>query len=111
MQHRTPLRSLLGLVAAGTLVLGCSGEVSVGEDTIDRSELEEQIAAQLAEEFPDAPDPIIECPDDLDAEEGATTECDLSVEGEDAVYPVAVEVTSAEDGEATFDIEVGETPR
>lgn len=111
MLQRTTVRSLVGVVTAGTFLLGCSGEVSVGEDTIDRSELEENIAVQLAEQFPDAPDPIIECPDDLEAEEGATTECDLSVEGEDAVYPVAVQITSVEDGEATFDIEVGETPR
>lgn len=104
------LRPALGFVTVAALLAGCSGEAGVGEDVLDRGELEQNIEEQLAEQFPDAPEPIIECPDELEPEVGATTECELSVDGDDAVYPVAVEVTSAEDGEAKFDIEVGENP-
>ena len=104
-------RSLLlpagGLLAACALLVGCSGEVSVGGGSIDRAQMEADIATQLAAEVPDAPTPTISCPDAIDATVGATGQCELSVDGDEAVFPVAVEVTSVEGSEATFDIEVG----
>ena len=80
-----------------------------GAGAIEESEVEASVAAQLAEET-DQPEPDIDCPGDLDAEVGATMECDLTVEGDEAVYPVTVEVTSVKDGTANYSVEVGEAP-
>lgn len=83
--------------------------VACGAGAIEESEVEASVATQLAEET-GQPEPNIDCPGDLDAEVGATMECDLTVDGDDAVYPVTVEVTSVEDGTANYSVEVGEAP-
>jgi hypothetical protein len=104
--HRS-IRPVVLAVAAGALLLGCSS----GEKTIDRAELEQEVSTQLAAQLPDAPTPIIACPGDLDAKVGAKTDCELTVEGDDAVYPVHVQVTSVKGDTAHFDIEVAEQPK
>ena len=98
----------VGAVLLVAAAAGCSG--GGGENLIAQEDLEQEVATQLAAAV-DQPEPNISCPGDLEAEVGATTECELSVDGDDAVYPVTVEVTSAEDGDAEFEIEVGETPK
>lgn len=80
-----------------------------GQSEISEAELEASVARQLAEEV-GQPEPDIDCPGPLEAEVGAEMECDLSVEGDDAVYPVFVEVTSVEDGTANYTVEVGDSP-
>lgn len=87
----------------------CLAAAACGAGAIDEAELETTVAAQLGEEAGQPP-PDIDCPGDLDAEVGATMECDLSVEGDSAVYPVTVKVTSVEDGKANYSVEVGESP-
>ena len=101
----TRARRLLVSALAGFALVAAA----CGAGAIKESEVEASVAAQLAEET-DQPEPDIDCPGDLKAEVGETMECDLTVEGDDAVYPVTVEVTSVEDGKANYSVEVGEAP-
>lgn len=97
------------LLVAGALALGaCSAEASIGGNEVPQDDLEAFVATELAEQSPNAPAPIIDCPGGLEAEVGATIECDLTVEGDDTVLPAYVEVNRVEDGIASFDIEVGQ---
>lgn len=75
--------------------------------SVDSDDLETQISNELAELAGYAPEEI-DCPDDLEAEVGATTQCVLTHEG--VSLPVDVTVTSVEDRNVAFDIEVGEEP-
>jgi ABC-type phosphate transport system substrate-binding protein len=97
---RSPIRLLLlaGLAAA---------TAACGAGAISETELESQVATELAAET-GQDEPNIDCPGDLDAEVGATTTCELTVDGDDTVLPVMVEVTSIEDGTANYSVEVGE---
>lgn len=101
----TSKRLLLILLAGVALVAA-----ACGADVIEKAELESTVAKQLAEEA-DQPEPDIDCPGDLEAEVGATMECDLTVEGDDDVYPVTVKVTSIEDDKANYSVEVGDAPK
>lgn len=99
---RHPVRTL---VAAPAVVLsfalaGCSSSV-----TVEQSEVEEQISAELEEQVGQAPDDI-SCPGDLEGEEGETMECTLTA-GEDELG-VQVEVTSVDGDDVRFDIQVDE---
>ena len=98
-------RRMLAVILAG-LALSAA---ACGAGAIEEADVEASVAEQLAEETGQA-EPNIDCPGDLDAEVGATMECDLTVDGDDAVYPVTVEVTSVEDGTANYSVEVGEAP-
>ena len=104
MTSKRPRQLLVAALAGFALVAAACGAGAVKE-----ADVETAVAAQLAEET-GQPEPDIDCPNDLDAEVGATMECDLTVEGDDAVYPVTVEVTSVEDGKANYSVEVGEAP-
>lgn len=98
----------LGLGAVAIVVLAaCSGSVSTG-GSIDEAELEQQVSEQLAAQNGDGLVPTIDCPGDLDAEVGARVTCDLTVEGDDTVYPANVEVTKVDGGVASFSVEVGQ---
>ena len=86
----TPARSHAGrrraALAVGVLALAasaCSASASIG-GSIDEAELEQQVSEQLAATVDNGVVPSIDCPGDLDAEVGATTTCDLTVEGDDA---------------------------
>jgi hypothetical protein len=105
-------RSRILLRASGALVLAAGLAAGCGDDTntVSQAEVEQQAAAELAAAV-GADEPNISCPGDLEAEVGATMECDLSVEGDDAVYPVYVEVTSVEGDTANFSVEVGDQPK
>jgi hypothetical protein len=61
--------------------VGCSAEVTVGDNAISEADLEQEVAQQLASQT-NQPEPDIDCPDGLKVEVGASTECVLSVEGE-----------------------------
>ena len=86
-----------------------TGFAACGQSEISEADLEAAVATQLAEEV-NQPEPNIDCPGPLEAEVGATTECELSVDGDDAVYPVAVEVTSVDGDSANYSVEVGTEP-
>ncbi|MEN9645008.1 MAG: hypothetical protein RL238_1677 [Actinomycetota bacterium] len=111
MIRRTPTsrRSARALSVAALVVLtaACSASVSVGDD-VSEKEVERQAAEQLAATVDNGVTPIIDCPGDLKAEVGAVLTCELSVEGDDATFPVTITVTEVKDGTAFFDIEVGE---
>jgi hypothetical protein len=94
---RTLSRTAIALVLAGAFVAGCGDDDAVAQSAVEQ-EAEAQLAAQIGEE------PDITCPGDLDAEVGATMECELTLEGDDGVYPVYVEVTSIEGDRANFDV-------
>jgi uncharacterized lipoprotein len=100
--HRT-LALAVAVAAGGLIVAGCSTS-----NTVDKADVESQAEEQLAAQVDADVTPDVSCPDDLDAEEGATMECELTVEGDDTVYPVSIEVTSVEDDTANFSIEVGD---
>jgi hypothetical protein len=105
---RTLLRTsaVLALAIASAAAAGCGDDDG---DTISRAEVEREAAAELAA-ITGQDEPNISCPDDLAEEVGATTECELTVEGDDTAYPVFVEVTSVEGGTVSFSVEVGEAP-
>lgn len=90
------------LVLGGFLLAGCSVDKSVSQSDVE-SEAETQLAAQV-----DGATPDVSCPDDLKAEVDETMECDLTLEGDDTVYPVTIKVTSVEGDQANFSIEVGD---
>lgn len=100
---RGPIRILsVGLAA---LALGaCSSENTIAEAEVEAAAATELAAATGQDE------PNIDCPSDLDAEVGATMECELSVDGDPQVFPVTVTVESIEDGTANFSVEVGDAP-
>ncbi len=88
--------------------LGCTALITAcSSGGIDQEEMEANISAILAEQFPDAATPIISCPNEVTAEVGTTFECELTVEGDPTVLPVYGTVDSVEDGVANFSIEVG----
>ena len=108
MRTRSSTRLVPALVASLTLafLVGCS----FGTDAVSRDEVESVAASELAEQVGADEPPNISCPEDLDAEVGATMTCELSVEGDDDVYPVEIKVTSVDDGDVNFDVEVEDTP-
>lgn len=91
---------MLALGCACTVLAGCSAEVSVGGATIDKQEIEKQIFAGATEQAGTKPKDV-SCPDDVDAEKGAKTECTLTApDGNTA--PVAVTITQADTDTGTF---------
>jgi len=98
------------LLATAVLVGFASGGCSGGDGDLDRAEMEAAIATQLAAEVGADEEPDIDCPEPIEAEVGATGTCHLQVDGEEARYEVAVEVTAIEDERASYSIEVADAP-
>ena len=67
-------RYFLVVLAAAALLGGC------GEDTLDTSQIEEEITPAI-EEQTGTREVGVDCPDDIEAEEGADFECDLTAQG------------------------------
>ncbi len=80
-------RYLLVAVAAALALAAC------GESTLDADQIEEEITPQV-EEQTGTRDVAIDCPDDVEAEEGGVFECDLTAEGG---IEAKVEVTQEDD--------------
>jgi hypothetical protein len=99
VSHRRPLIALpfllLGLAACGAGVLEAS---TVEEGAADA--LEEQVGIR----------PEVSCPDDLDAEVGASTRCTLTAPGDPTEYGVTVTVSSVDGDTANFDVQVDDQP-
>lgn len=98
-------RPLTALVAAVLLATACSDSNAVAADDV-----EQEAAQKLAAEVGSDVVPNIDCPEDLEAEEGAELTCELTVDGDPDAYPVYIVVTSVDDGNANFSVEVGEEP-
>lgn len=75
-RHPARTRLLLAVVAGGVLLGACSS--SSGDATVPAAEVESQAATQLAEAVGSEELPDISCPEDLDAEVGATLDCELT---------------------------------
>ena len=80
-------RYYLVAVAAVLALAAC------GESTLDANQIEEEITPQV-EEQTGTRDVAIDCPDDVEAEEGGKFECDLSAQGG---IEAKVEVTQDDD--------------
>ncbi len=91
-------RRLVLLGGAPVLTLGLASCGSV----IQQDELESQIVDTIRTEFDFEAE--VSCPGDLEAEEGATTECTATDPATDGEIALKITVTSVEDGEAQFDI-------
>lgn len=95
-------------VLSGVLLLaatGCSGagDGGRGEPALQRSEVEQEVRAQLGESVGREPEQV-SCPDDLRAEVGRTIRCTLTDSG--TTVGVTVTVLSFADDVATYDIQV-----
>ena len=98
MNPRLAARLAAPLVALA--LAGCSQQV-----TLDEQELEQEVSSQLEKLVGQAPDRI-DCPGDLEAEEGTEMRCVLHA-GEDKLG-VTVTVTGVDGEDVEFDIEVDE---
>ena len=93
----------LALATAATFALAGCG--MLGGGSVSAEDVETQITEQLTEMVGQEPEDV-SCPEDLPAEEGAEMTCVLSAGGE--TIDVAVTVSSVEDGQVSFDIEVAD---
>lgn len=94
--------AIVGVTAALGLLTGCGSTPSVSS-----SDAAQQIADALEGKTGQRPDEV-SCPEDLEAEIGASIRCALS-DG-DETYGVTISVTDVTDGVATFDIVVDPEP-
>jgi len=78
----------LAVAAAVSLALA-----ACGESTLEASDIEEDITPQV-EEQTGTHEVVVDCPDDIEAEEGGTFECDLTAEGG---IEAKVEITQEDD--------------
>lgn len=101
------LSVLFVIVGAGFVLGACSGEVSIGDETINASELEKQASVALTDKTGQAPASII-CPSDLKAEVGESEVCELE-DQQGGTYDMTITITSVDgDGNAKFNIQVGD---
>ena len=111
------MKSLLPLAFAATAVAvaGCSASVSFGDDPkVDSTELEELAATTLQEQVGSPIAPNIECGSgDIKLAVDKVIDCELSLDGDTAVYDVELTITSIDTDAETFhmDIAVADTPR
>ncbi len=96
-------RAVLPVAAALLALAGCGGA------RVTASDVETRVAEQVQSRIGERPD--VSCPDDLDAEVGATTRCSLTVAGVAGTYGVTVKVTKVQDDRAQFDITVDRRPQ
>jgi Domain of unknown function (DUF4333) len=93
-----PLSKLVLAAAVGAAAAsfaGCSGEVSIGDKTIDSADLETQLADQLsAQAGVKASQVSVDCPNDQKVEKGAQFNCNLTAPNGD---DVTVNVTLTDD--------------
>ena len=104
--RRPPIAALLLLVAAAALT-GCEFGLSAGEEAVPSDEVAKQAKSSLnevAEEEGFPPITEIECPDDLDDEEGATTRCDVVVDGEELEVVATVTEVDGDRVDMNFEI-------
>jgi hypothetical protein len=104
------LTLLIPILLLSLALVACEGSVSVGGDSISKSEVEDTASAALAKQVGQTPASFI-CPSDLDAEVGASETCTLT-DDTGAEYDATVTVTSvSEDGsDAKYDVQVADQP-
>ena len=89
---------------------GCKASISIGKKQVGKSEVETQVANQLAAKV-NQPEPKVTCPGPLDAKVGASIDCDLVAQGETDVYAVHVVVDSVKNGTVHFNAQVADQPK
>jgi hypothetical protein len=90
--------------AAGALLVLSVGACSLsGSGSVGTEDLEEQVSATLAEQVGQAPDEV-DCPDALDAEEGAEVRCVLTSGG--SSIGLTVTATAVDGDDVTLGIQV-----
>jgi|HigsolmetaAR202D_1030399.scaffolds.fasta_scaffold04418_6 hypothetical protein len=83
------------LLAAAVAALGALGLAACGAEVIDADDLASKIRDQMSAQVGVDPEQVtVECPDDIEVEEGRKFECDLTAPNGD---PVIVEVTLTND--------------
>ncbi|MDP3894456.1 DUF4333 domain-containing protein [Nocardioides sp.] len=92
-------------IAAVVLVAAtaCSGSVSVGSNSVSKSDLEEAVSTQLTETVGQAPDDVT-CEGGLEAEVDAEQRCELEAGGDRV--GLTVTATEVDDSDVSFDIVV-----
>ncbi|MFD4690383.1 DUF4333 domain-containing protein [Streptomyces sp. NPDC058463] len=99
----------LSAAAAGVLLVGCSGSVSVGssDPKLSSDKLADTVAEKLASTT-GRPKPDVTCPEDLAGKVGTTTRCTLTAK-DGSTLGVSVKVTSVEGKKINFDIKADDT--
>ncbi|MFE2990677.1 DUF4333 domain-containing protein [Streptomyces sp. NPDC059262] len=100
----------LSAVAAGALLVGCSGSVSVGKSDpkLSKGKLADTVAEKLAATT-GQPKPDVTCPEDLVGKVGNTGRCTLTA-NDGSTLGVTVKVSSVNGNNVNFDIKADETP-
>ncbi|MCQ4213884.1 MULTISPECIES: DUF4333 domain-containing protein [Streptomyces] len=100
----------LSAVAAGALLVGCSGSVSVGstDPKMSKEKLADTVAEKLASTT-GQPKPDISCPEDLAGKVGTTTRCKLTA-SDGSTLGVNVKVTAVDGKNIKFAIQADDTP-
>ncbi|MEV3861040.1 DUF4333 domain-containing protein [Streptomyces sp. NPDC050095] len=103
----------LAAVAAGALLVGCSGSVSVGNSDpkipkMSKGKLADLVAEKLAATT-GQPKPDVACPEDIEGKVGTTSRCTLTA-SDGSTLGVTVKVTSAKGDTINFDFEADKTP-
>ncbi|PXY30949.1 DUF4333 domain-containing protein [Prauserella muralis] len=99
-------RLLLVPVFVALAVAGCSAEVKT-ENKVSPENLQTSVADALEKQVGQRPESI-DCPEGIDAEQGAKARCVLEHQG--TRYGVSVTVTSAEGGNVKYDVQVDDQP-
>lgn len=98
---------LVAVCASAFTLSACEAEVSVGERTVNRDQLELEAIRLLEAETGQKP-ASVECPEDLKAEVEAAETCEL-VDQSGNHYDMEITITSVDDdGNAKFNIQVGD---
>lgn len=100
-------RPAVGIVLLSAALATGACSASVGTPQVDKSEVASQISTQLAEKIGEPPGDVT-CPENLDAEVGASITCILTEQGTE--YDVTATVTSVDGESANFDIKVADVP-
>lgn len=98
----------LFVLAMGAALAASACTLSVGEKSIDKVDVEQQVADRLAARVGQRPTAVT-CPDDLKAKVDTVMRCRLQAPG-GTRYGVTVTVTSVDGDRTNFDIRVDDRP-
>jgi hypothetical protein len=98
------VRRVITVVLAGLVMLSAAACGS----SVSKEDLQSQVSQQLTDQVGQAPESVT-CPDDLDAEVGRSTRCQLRTT-DGTTYGVGVTVTKVENSNVSFDIQVDPAP-
>lgn len=99
----------MGALCALAMLTGCKASVHFGTSEVSKSEIESQVATQLAAKV-NQPEPKVTCPSGLKAKVGASIDCELVAQGDTDVYAVHVVVDTVKSGKVHFNATVADTP-